>query len=598
MTHKSATCATCDPRQIERLLRDELDAAEQQALEVHLSECRHCRGELERAAADGETWQAALAFLSDSAEENSDGCGVAEDGVPAESVELEAVLAALAPTDDPRMLGRLGSYEIVGVIGRGGMGIVLKGFDAALNRYVAIKVLAPHLASSGAARQRFAREARAAATVVHDNVVAIHSVDASGRLPYFVMPYIRGCSLQKRIDRDGPLPLADTLRVAMQVASGLAAAHAQGLVHRDIKPANILLEEGVERLAITDFGLARAADDASLTRTGVIAGTPQYMSPEQACGEAVDERSDLFSLGSVIYAMCAGRPPFRAETSYGVLRRIGEGEPRPLREVNPQTPDWLARLVDKLHRKDPADRFPTAEEVARLLAQCLVHVQQPDASPLPAALQAPETKPRSNAQGKRAKLLIAAGAIACVAAVVLPALAPLLLPPETRQSPPSGGADTANAANQKGGEAGEPSTADADWDGGVSQHIAALRDDVEALEANGAAFWSNAPADAAEAIEVFWSQAQELGFKRPDNVDFIARREPFSKAFGRVDDTLTAAERRHAIQYGALDDLRRAGDCWAIGPQGPSGPYGGSSLIGYLDTETGLLVFVWIAPEG
>src|SRR5205085_5952706 len=132
------------------------------------------------------------------------------------------------------------------------------------------------------------------------------------------------------------------LRIGLQAASGLAAAHAQGLVHRDVKPANILLAQGVERVKLTDFGLARAADDASLTKTGIIAGTPQYMSPEQARGESVDQRSDLFSLGSVLYATCTGRPPFRASTMIGVLRRVEEDRPRPVREVNPDVPEWLA----------------------------------------------------------------------------------------------------------------------------------------------------------------------------------------------------------------------------------------------------------------
>jgi serine/threonine protein kinase len=174
----------------------------------------------------------------------------------------------LDPTDDPRSMGRFAGYEIVGIVGHGGMGIVLKGFEASLNRYVAIKILAPRLATNGSARKRFAREAQAAAAVRHDNVIAIHRVDEWHGLPFLVMPYAGGISLQKRIDCDGPLSIEQTLRVGVQIASGLAAAHAQGLIHRDIKPANILLEQGVERVTITDFGLARAADDASVTRTG------------------------------------------------------------------------------------------------------------------------------------------------------------------------------------------------------------------------------------------------------------------------------------------------------------------------------------------
>ncbi len=193
-----------------------------------------------------------------------------------------SVLAALAPTDDPEMLGRVGDYEIIGVVGVGGMGAVLKGFDKSLRRVVAIKVMAPHLAHSGSARTRFQREARAAAAITHDNVIDIYAVSEAAGLPYLVMPYARGPSLQKRIDEGGPLGVIEVVRIGRQIAAGLAAAHEQGLVHRDIKPANILLSDGIERLWITDFGVARAMDDASMTQTGVIAGTPQYMSPEQA----------------------------------------------------------------------------------------------------------------------------------------------------------------------------------------------------------------------------------------------------------------------------------------------------------------------------
>ena len=176
----------------------------------------------------------------------------------------------------------------------------------------------------------------------------------------------------------------------MQAALGLAAAHAQGSVHRDVKPANILLESNIERVMLTDFGLARAVDDATLTRTGIIAGTPQYMSPEQANGDAVDHRSDLFSLGSVLYAMCTGRPPFRAEKTFGILRRIRETPPRPIREINADIPEWLERTVMKLLSKDAAERFALANEVATLLEQCLAHVQQPTAVELPKVFWEPK----------------------------------------------------------------------------------------------------------------------------------------------------------------------------------------------------------------
>ncbi|MBN2472968.1 MAG: serine/threonine protein kinase [Pirellulales bacterium] len=281
------------------------------------------------------------------------------------------------------MLGRLGPYEVQGVIGWGGMAVVLRAYDRSLNRNVAVKVLSPQLATSGPARQRFAREAQAAAAVVHEHVVPIHAVSEAGGLPYLVMTYVPGRSLQQRIDQAGPLTVAEILRIGMQTAAGLAAAHAQGLVHRDVKPANILLENGVERAMIADFGLARAADDASLTRSGIIAGTPHYMAPEQAEGQPADHRADLFSLGGVMYAMGTGHPPFRAETALAVLRRICQQPPRPIRQINPEIPDWLAAVVEKLLAKDPSDRFQSAAEVAELLGRYLAHFQHPTAVPAP-----------------------------------------------------------------------------------------------------------------------------------------------------------------------------------------------------------------------
>ena len=291
---------TCDPEQIKLFLSGELTLTQEQTLQTHLDDCDTCREDMQSQAAEDSYWDEATQLFSDGGYQSCRLLGETrhdelESGP--RSIQTKSVLDMLAPTDDPNMLGRLGPYEVSGVIGAGGMGIVLKAFDCSLDRTVAIKVMAPHLASSGSARRRFAREAKAAAAVLHPNVIAIHGVAADQALPYLVMPYNRGMSLQKRIDQDGPLPLQETLRIAEQIAAGLAAAHAQGLVHRDIKPANILLEDGVERLAITDFGLARAVDDATMTRSGVIAGTPQYMSPEQARGESIDHRSDLFSSG-------------------------------------------------------------------------------------------------------------------------------------------------------------------------------------------------------------------------------------------------------------------------------------------------------------
>jgi serine/threonine-protein kinase len=382
---------------LKRLLDDSLPEPLANEAAEHVATCADCRQQLESLAGDPQWWSEACSgvkeILADptaywsstgdirsvaealSASSSSAGSG--------DSFATDFAVDFLEPTEDRALLGRLGDYEILEVIGRGGMGIVLKGFQRELNRYVAVKVLSPHLAQSAAARKRFAREAQATAAIVHPHVMAIHAVAATARLPYLVMPFVACESLQDRLDRHGPLDVKDVLRIGLQAANGLAAAHAQGLVHRDVKPANILLETSVDRVMLTDFGLARAVDDATLTRTGIIAGTPQYMSPEQAGGDAVDHRSDLFSLGSVLYAMCTGRPPFRAETTFGVLRRIRETAPRAIREINADIPEWLERIVLKLLSKDAGDRLATATETAILLENCLAHVQQPTTVKLP-----------------------------------------------------------------------------------------------------------------------------------------------------------------------------------------------------------------------
>lgn len=279
----------------------------------------------------------------------------------------EINLSFLQPSTKPGSLGRLGHYEIQEVIGRGGCGIVLKAFDEMLHRIVAIKVMSPELAATSPARKRFLREARTAAAIRHENVVSIHAVDEQP-VPFLVMEYVAGQTLQQKLDQSGPLDVRDIVSIGYQIACGLEAAHAIGLIHRDIKPANILLEQGKDRIKITDFGLARTADDASLTQSGTIAGTPLYMSPEQAQGRAIDQRSDLFSLGSVLYVMCSGRPPFRAATTLAVLQRVANEEPRPIQEIIPETPDWLVAIIAKLHVKQPGDRFASAQEVAARLA--------------------------------------------------------------------------------------------------------------------------------------------------------------------------------------------------------------------------------------
>ena len=380
------TCPTS--KDLRSVVDGSLSDIDSQAMELHIERCEACQHAIQEFAADGTFWKSAAKNLSDDrivgpgldrvietlqhqSREEAEEIG--------EAIELK--LSFIEPPVEPGTIGRLRHYDLLRVAGRGGMGIVLKAFDRSLRRIVAIKLLAPHLAGNGQARQRFIREGRAAAAVCHEHVVTIHAVEESP--PFLVMQYVHGETLEARIHRNGSLDIREAVRIALQISQGLAAAHAQGVVHRDIKPANILLENGVARVRITDFGLARAIDDASLTQSGVVAGTPQYMAPEQANGDAIDERADLFSLGSVIYTMLAGHAPFRATTAMGVLKRLCDNAARPIREINPETPDWLVVLINRLHAKRPADRFHHAGEVAALLERGLAAMQAGTALPVP-----------------------------------------------------------------------------------------------------------------------------------------------------------------------------------------------------------------------
>ncbi len=285
-----------------------------------------------------------------------------------ETTGLDQVLGLLAPARTAGSLGRLADYDVLELVGRGGFGIVFRAFDESLEREVAIKVLVPNLAQAHEARTGFLREARAAAKVRHEHLVHVYAVDDQP-LPHLVMEYVPGDTLQARIARLGPLETAEVVRIGRQIAEGLAAAHEKGVIHRDVKPANILLESSSPpRVKLTDFGLARAANEAQVAGGSALAGTPMYMAPEQVRGDAIDQRSDLFSLGSVLYAMCTGIPPFRAETTLGVLQRVTSETPRAIRELNPAIPPWLCELISKLHAKAPAERIATAREVSALLA--------------------------------------------------------------------------------------------------------------------------------------------------------------------------------------------------------------------------------------
>lgn len=335
---------------------------ELEAVAEHVESCAECRVKLTELGGDGTSWMEAAQWLTmDAAEEPAD-------GEPADGPNLPmADLSFLEPPTSPEMLGNIGRYEVESFLGQGGMGIVLRAHDSDLQRTVAVKVLAPQWAASPVARRRFAREAQAAASVAHENVIPIYNVEASARLPYLVMRYIPGMTLGQWVHRNERMDVGTILRVAGQMAEGLAAAHRRGLIHRDIKPANVLVGENIERVWITDFGLARAADSVTLTQTGVIAGTPHYMSPEQARGESIDQRSDLFSFGCVLFFMCAKRPPFDAENTLAVLHRIVNDRSPCVTLFRDDLPPSLAKLISQLLEPSVERRTKNCLEISERL---------------------------------------------------------------------------------------------------------------------------------------------------------------------------------------------------------------------------------------
>ena len=385
-------------------------------LREHLELCEHCRGAMCRL----EPTDGAAPTLGRPARDGPRPRVVADDDLRSPDAggplppgcEDPPDLSFLAPTARPDSLGRIAHYEILGILGSGGMGVVLKGFDPKLDRVVAIKLISPRLANSDRARRRFLREARSAAAISHVNVVTIHSVDEEHGLPYLVMECLVGRSLKGRIEAGPKLDPREVLRIGMQIAEGLEAAHLQGVIHRDIKPANIMLLDRGGGVKITDFGLALVELDlAEMTSAGQVVGTPAYMSPEQVRGESVDPRSDLFSLGCVLFAMVAGRPPFQGRHILEIGRRITDEEPAPLHLLDPAVPRPLSDLVGRLLRKAPEDRPATAGEVAAELRRLL---DDPDLEIGPTVAARPAKKGvTGKSRRSRASWWAAAGASCC-----------------------------------------------------------------------------------------------------------------------------------------------------------------------------------------
>ena len=263
------------------------------------------------------------------------------------------------------MIGGIGDFEIHEPLGHGGMGIVAKAWDPKLDRFVAIKMLLPELAAKQSARERFIREAKAAALVRHPNVVTVHSVDQAGQVPYFVMEFVQGATLQQLLNADHKPSRDQIIQWILDVVRGLAAAHKRDLIHRDIKPANVLIDEETNAAKLSDFGLVKALDDDSgLTASGTIAGTPEFMSPEQVeSSSTIDARSDLFSLGALFYFGLSGTSPFRCDSVLATIRQVCDKQPAPLSQVAPDAPSWLAQIVGRLMKKDPRERYQNADDV-------------------------------------------------------------------------------------------------------------------------------------------------------------------------------------------------------------------------------------------
>ncbi len=408
------------PQVLSQLLLGRLSAEQADRLEQHVSRCPDCADTLETIGEE-DTLVRAVRHSADASGE--------PEGPDREQVEalVERLCrhgaafttgaaragpasvadppdALLAPAQAPDELGRLGPYRVKRVLGSGGMGVVFEAEDPQLQRPVAVKVMKPVLAAIASARERFVREARAAASIEHDHIVAIYQVGEEGGLPYLVMPLLDGETLAARIARRGRLDPEEVVALGRQTAAGLAAAHRRGLIHRDVKPGNIFLEAGTDRVRILDFGLARAADeDQSLTETGVILGTPEYMAPELAENAPADPRSDLFSLGCVLYEMCTGAAPFSGANTISKLMAVARQRPTPPHKLQPDVPKRLSDLVMRLLEKSPDRRWASAEDVLAALERC--------------AAEGPTTAARPRRSAWRPWFLAILGTLLVVAAV-------------------------------------------------------------------------------------------------------------------------------------------------------------------------------------
>ena len=359
--------------ELRKLCVGDISAEQEKALTEHVDQCETCQAAIERFSSP----------FVDSVQV------LAEANVVGNSVLLRERLGKLKiqrPSPQPGTvpqhqdlqpwidegdteIGRVGHYDLIRCIGRGGMGVVFEAFDRELQRPVAVKMMSPALLTEPANSKRFLREARAAAGINHPNVVSVYAVEQIRELPYLVMELVEGESLAAYVQRVGRVPMENVISIAGQISNGLAAAHVAGVVHRDVKPANILLDSAMGNAKLTDFGLARSTEGSSATQSGLLLGTPTFAAPEQIDStKPFDHRADLFSLGSVLYLLCSGQAPFAGPSLMSILHEVCSKAPTPVESLNPQTPDWLATLIHRLHAKDPKDRFESARIVAEIIS--------------------------------------------------------------------------------------------------------------------------------------------------------------------------------------------------------------------------------------
>jgi hypothetical protein len=357
-------------------------------LEQHLLGCQRCCEQMRELAAAGSKESIATARAASELSEDPSVIEVARRVATLRlpdrgAADTETVVADADTTGDawdvsqildPPMsegeIGRFGGYRVLRLLGAGGMGLVWEAEDPQLRRRVALKVMKPALADRREHRERFLREARAAAAIDHSHIVTVYQVGEHRGLPFLAMQLLRGETLDDVLCREGRLTQSECLRIGRQMAEALGVAHRRGLIHRDIKPANTWLEADGGWVKLVDFGLAQAVADAShLTQTGVILGTPSYMSPEQARGDPVDPRSDLFSLGAVLYRMATGAGPFSGPTTLAVLTSLALRVPEPAHEINPEISPEFSDLIVRLLAKDPDDRPASAEAVVEAIRE-------------------------------------------------------------------------------------------------------------------------------------------------------------------------------------------------------------------------------------